>query len=175
MLDPIPQEDFDWAEAHSAVSTGLSGDYFYDAVDKSLSVGANETVVLEDGVYYFSKIDLGTNSRLEIADGAEVTIYMTDSLILGECSALNPSQPPPSLQIYSSGGVYTMGQDTEISAAFYGPNAELLLENSCEVYGSIMANEVNMENIACVHFDRALLEVEGGKTGDMTMIAWREF
>lgn len=174
VLDPIPQEDFDWAESMSLAPIGFTGDYSYDPIDKSLDVGANEKVVLSGGVYYFSSITLDNNAVLEVAEGEHVIIYMTDSLILNEASSLNAGHPPPSLAIFSSGGVYTLGQDTEISAAFYGPEAELLLENSCEVYGSILANQVDMENIACVHYDRALRDLRGGKTGEITMIAWRE-
>lgn len=174
VLDPIPQEDFDWAESVSLAPIGFTGDYSYDPIDKSLDVGANETVVLSGGVYYFSSITLDNNAVLEVAEGENVIIYMTDSLVLNEASSLNAGNPPPSLAIFSSGGVYTLGQDTEISAAFYGPEAELLLENSCEVYGSILASQVDMENIACVHYDRALRDLRGGKTGEITMIAWRE-
>jgi len=174
-LEPIPESDFIWAESVSLAPTGFIGDYDYDPIDKSLTVGANEKLVLSGGVYYLSKITLENNAILEVAAGEEVIIYMTDSLILYEASSLNAGLPPPSLAIFSSGGVYTLGQDTEISAAFYGPEAELLLENSCEVYGSILANQVDMENIACVHYDRALSDLRGGKTGVITMIAWREF
>ncbi len=132
-LDPITQEEMDWAASVSAASTGMSGDYTYNLADTSLTVAATETVVLTSGVYYFTDIILENNGTLEIADGADVIIYMTGSLILNEASQVNPTQPPPSLLIYSTGGIYTQGQDTEISAAFYGPDADLVLENSCEV------------------------------------------
>ena len=165
----------DWAASVSAASTGMSGDYTYNMADTSLTVAATEVVTLQSGVYYFTDITLENNAVLEIAPGADVIIYMTGSLILEEAAQVNPTQPPPSLLIFSTGGIYTQGQDTEISAAFYGPDAELVLENSCEVFGSIVANTVDMTNIACVHYDKALSEVRGKKTGEMKMVAWREF
>ena len=173
-LDPIEQEDLDWAESVSPAPDGLTGDYSYDPISKDLTVADNETLVLSGGVYYFTSITLGNNADLQIADGENVIIYMTESLILSESAELNSDSPPTSLVIFSTGSVTTVGQNTVISMAFYGPDADLVLENSCDVYGSLVANTVNMSNIACVHYDRALGDLEFGKTGDMTMIAWRE-
>ncbi len=173
-LEPITQEDLDWAASVSLAPIGFTGDYTYDATTKELIVDQDEILVLSGGVYFFSSIMLENHAQIQVAPGEQAIIYMTDSLVLEEAAEVNTDSPPSSLAIFSTGDIYTMGQDTEISIAFYGPDADLVLENSCEIYGSIVANSIDMDNIACVHYDRALGDFVAGKTGVMTMIAWRE-
>lgn len=176
VLDAIPAAEMAWAESVSNAPAGFSGSgYSYNAATKALEVTNHNDVILASGVYYFSSIRLQNHSQLKVAPGATVQIYMTDSLVMEEATQLNPTESPASLQIFSTGGMYSMENDTEIWAAFYGPQADVVLMNSVEIYGSLVAGSISMINIACLHYDRSLKDINYGLTGEMEMVAWRQY
>ncbi len=76
--------------------------------------------------------------------------------------------------IFSDGQIVAIGESTELHVAFYGPDAEVTLEQSCDWYGSIIAESVEAVNTGSVHYDMALAKVPYGTTGKMLMIAWQE-
>ncbi len=54
-------------------------------------------LVLSTGVYYFSDITLGQNAVVALEPGAEVTIYMTGDLVLGNrLNSMKTVRPPSS-------------------------------------------------------------------------------
>lgn len=174
VLDPIPDSEFVWAHDNNSAPGGLSGGYSYDGLTHQLILNANDVVMLTSGVYYFSELNLGVNSQLMIAPGAEVKMYLEGDVTLQNNTSVNPDQPPSSLLIYSRGSILTMGMNIDIHAAFYAPDADVSLTNACEFYGSIVAASVLVDNSVCVHYDRALSDFAAGVTGEMVLIAWRQ-
>ncbi|UCE25717.1 MAG: pilus assembly PilX N-terminal domain-containing protein [Candidatus Zixiibacteriota bacterium] len=172
--DIIDVWEYTWAEENSIAETGISGNYDYDPTDFSLTVGALESAVLSSGVYYFSDITLEQNGSIELAPGAEVIIYMTGDLTLRNFSAFNSLGDPPQLLIYSSGSLLSLGNSTELTAAFYGPDAEFILDNYTDFFGSVVAGTIDFRNNVCFHYDRALTQIEKGETGKLIVVAWRE-
>ncbi len=173
-IDIIPDEEYVWAEANSIASTGISGTYTYDPTDYSLDIGANDDVVLASGVYYFSDIILAQNGTISLEPGAEVIIYMTGDLVLENSSSVNLDGTPAQLIIYSSGDLLSLGQSTDLTAAFYGPDAAFTLENYTDFFGAVVANTIDFKNNVCFHYDRYLSELEKGETGSLLVVAWRE-
>ena len=173
-IDIIPDEEYVWAEANSIASTGLSGTYTYDPTDYSLDIGAQEDAILASGVYYFSDITLGQNGTIALEPGAEVIIFMTGDLDLGNSSTFNEDGTPAQLIIYSSGDLLTLGQNTSLTAAFYGPDAAFTLENYCDFFGAVVSNTIEFKNNVCFHYDRYLSQIEKGETGSLLVVAWRE-
>ncbi|UCD65070.1 MAG: hypothetical protein JSW34_06465 [Candidatus Zixiibacteriota bacterium] len=174
VVDPLPQEEFDYAHSVSAAPGGLSGSYTYDGITHELNLATNDVVTLSGGVYYFSDITLAANSQVLVAPGAKVMIYMTGDIILQNNTSINPTQPASSLIINSQGDIHTMGQSIDIQAAFYSPAADIFIGDGCDFYGSIIGASVSMDNAACIHYDRALSEYPVSVTGAMLMISWRE-
>jgi len=173
-IDDVPAAEFAEAELINSALDGMSGGYDYDTLTHELNVGALQTLVLESGTYYFSDINTEQNAVIELAPGAEVVIYMTGDLTIGNSSEVNPGGIPANLQIYSSGSLLSLGQNTELTAAFYGPDATFLLENYTDFYGSVIAEYILFRNNVCFHYDRKLAEIEKGETGDYVVVAWRE-
>ena len=87
---------------------------------------------------------------------------------------INPNGSSSDLIFFSRGENFTIGMSIDIHASFYGPEVDVSVGMGCNFYGSIMANSVDMDNNACVHYDRALSDFAMGTTGEMEMIAWRE-
>lgn len=175
ILDIIPKEEYDWAEANSEVISGMSGfDYTYDPVTKSLTTMADGNVVLQSGVYFFSSITLAQSSDILLAPDAQVTIYVTGNITLGQYSTINEGGFPSGLQIYSQGDSLQFDQYNVFCAAFYGPNATIQYDQTTEVYGSLVADYIQLDSGACFHYDRDLAKVKHNTTGRMLEVAWRE-
>lgn len=173
-LEEIPEEQFDWALANNDNSTGLTGSYdsltaFYD-----LWLGTADTALLASGTYYFDDVTLGSNSCLRLQPDAQVTIYLRGTLTLNNNTSVNPFLDPTNLLIISDGQVVAIGNDTEIHAAFYGPDASVTLGQSCDWFGSLIAESVTMSNTGSLHYDEALAPIPVTTTGRMMMIAWEE-
>lgn len=179
-VDPQPidgmvdSSEYDWALDNSIAETGISGGYTYDPVTYELRVGARETAVLSTGVYYFSDITLEQNAILELEPGAEVIIYMTGDLLLRNTSSMNADGDPDQLIIYSSGDLLELGNNTALTAAFFGPETDFILSNYTDFFGSVVADLIEFTNNVCFHYDRSLAQIEKGETGKMVVVAWRE-
>lgn len=179
-VDPQPIDDivdsseFEWALDNSIASTGISGTYTYDPVTYELHVGARETAVLSTGVYYFSDIVLEQNAIIQLEPGAEVLIYMTGDFTLRNSSSVNETGDPDQLIIYSSGDLLELGNNTALTAAFFGPNADFILSNYTDFFGSVVVDLIEFSNNVCFHYDRSLAQIEKGETGKMIVVAWRE-
>lgn len=175
MLDPIDQERYDEALADNDNLTGMSGDYSLLGID--LTLGTADTCVLtqDSGVYYFNDITMAATSCILLGPGVtNVTIFMTGTLSVENTTSINFPGEPENLLIYSQGDVVVNGNDIIICAAFYGLDADVILENSVEWYGSIIANSCILKNNAEVHYDAALIDKETRTTGRMMIIAWLE-
>ncbi len=175
-IDAVSGEQYLWAENNSNAPLGFSGNgYTYRHGDKSLSIGQNSRVVLSGGTYYFSDISVGSSSSLEIAAGSKVTIYMSGNLKLSQHSSVNPGGKPSNLLIYSQGDNLTIGENTEFRGAFYGPQANITIDNNTDIYGSVLGRSIKLRNHSCFHYDRSLRDLVTGRTGEMKMIAWKEY
>jgi hypothetical protein len=173
-IDIVDESEYLWAEEVSIASTGISGTDGYDPTDHSLTVGALENAVLSSGVYFFSDITLEQNGSIELEPGAEVIIYMTGDLMLRNSSEFNSLGTPPQLIIYSTGSLLSLGNNTVLTAAFYGPDAEFILDNYTDFFGSVVAETIDFRNNVCFHYDRSLSQIEKGETGKLIVVAWRE-
>lgn len=173
-IDIIDSSEYDWALDNSIATTGISGTYTYDPVTYELHVGARETAVLSTGVYYFSDIVLEQNAIIELEPGAEVIIYMTGDLTLRNSSTFNADGTPDQLIIYSTGDLLSLGNNTALTAAFYGPDATFILDNYTDFFGSVVCDLIDFRNNVCFHYDRSLAQIEKGETGKFLVVAWRE-
>jgi len=174
MLDPIPDSQFTYAHDLNSAPGGMSGSFSYDPVTHDLTMSTMDAVQLDGGIYYFNDIILDANSKLNITPGHKVLIYMTGNLQLQSNTSVNSSGLPSDLLIFSSGSFTTMGTSIDVTASFYGPDADVFIGNSCDFYGSVVADAVVIDNAVCAHYDRALSSYAAGVTGKMLLIAWKE-
>jgi hypothetical protein len=171
----VPQEEFDWAKANSGAPSGFIGDYQYNPHTLSLSLNSQyDTLYLKSGVYFFSSITLNQQASLLPAPGANVSIYMTDNISLAQGASINPGGQPANFQIYSQGTELNIGEHSEFRAAFWGPNADIHIEQNTDVYGALVGASLKVVNSACIHYDRSLLQIKRGSINKMVIVAWRE-
>jgi hypothetical protein len=99
---------------------------------------------------------------------------MTGNMTLNQGASINPGGSPADFLIYSTGTQLSINQGTEFRAAFWGPNANIKVEQNTQVYGSLTGKSVRIVNSACIHFDRSLLEYTRDEIERMEMVAWRQ-
>lgn len=174
-LDLIPASEFEWAKLTSNALSGISGSgYTYNNATKSLSSGSSGSIELQSGVYYFSSIELEQDSKLTLAPGADVTIYVTGDVVLRQNSTINDGGNPADLIVYSDGGTLQFDQGNTFYGGFYGPNAHIQYDQTTQVFGSLVGNTIQMDKGACFHYDRNLMNLTKGTTGLIYMVAWSE-
>lgn len=175
VLDMIPPSEYVWAESVSNAPAGLSGsNYTYDAVTKTLTTDASGTVELQSGVYYFSEINLGQLSTLTLAPGANVTIYVDSNINFNQGSLVNDGGDPNALELFSQSGSLVLSQDNTFYGSFYGPNADIQIDQTTSVYGSVIGKSITLDKNACFHYDRSLYEKKFRATGEMEAVAWKQ-
>ncbi len=170
----VSDDEFAWGQANSIAPGGFSGKFTYVPGTKALSLGTSDTLTLASGVYYLSSISIANKSVIKLAPGAKVTIYMTGNLTMNQLSSVNKGGVPANLIVYSKGSAFTMGQNTTFVGGFWGANANVTLQQSASLYGSVAAKSTYIANFSCVHFDRSLLKYQTKKIKYMPMVAWRQ-
>lgn len=174
-LGYIPQSEYDYAKANSVAQSGLSGtNYTYSNGSKTLTTGAGGEVIMSSGIYYFSSITLGQNSKIVLEPGASVTIYVTGDIFLAQGSTWNADGAPSDNIIFSQGSSLQFDQDNIFYGAFFGPNAHIQYDNTTQAFGSLVGGTIQLDQDACFHYDRDLMKIKKYTTGKMLMVAWRE-
>ncbi|MCH7689679.1 MAG: pilus assembly PilX N-terminal domain-containing protein [candidate division Zixibacteria bacterium] len=174
VFNVVPESEYDSARINSGAPANITGDFTYNPADSSLVTGQDGSVVLGDGVYYFTSIDLGQNSQVTIAPGAEVTIYVTGDILFSQQSTINDGGNPMDLMIFSQGSALTFKQDNTFYGTFYGPDATIEYDQTSQIYGALVGSTINVAKDACFHYDRRLSEFVKGVTGRMLVSAWKE-
>ena len=170
-LIPIPQSEFDWAEANNNNMSGISGNYSYHPITHAFS--SSGTVTFSSGVYFFSSMDMFANAKLKIAPGDSVVIYVTGLMELKNSASINVGGRPANCVINSQSNMI-LKNSGDVYAAFYNPAGTVDLRNTGEFYGSIMAGQVIAHNSSLFHFDRSLMTIERDEIEGFEKIAWRE-
>ncbi|MDF1545954.1 MAG: hypothetical protein P1R58_12745 [bacterium] len=170
-LVPIPQAEFDWAEANHSNMVGISGSYSYHPVTHAFN--SSGTFTLSSGVYFFSSFNMMAASKLKVVPGDSVTIYITGNMELKNSSSINVGGKPANCVINSKGNMI-LKNSGDVYAAFYNPAGTVDLRNTGEFFGSIMADRVIAHNSSLFHFDRSLAKIERDEIEGFEKISWRE-
>ncbi|MFC1475099.1 PilX N-terminal domain-containing pilus assembly protein [Candidatus Zixiibacteriota bacterium] len=171
-LELVPQSEYDWAEATSIASTGITGDYTYNPGTKAFTAD-NGNVVLSGGIYYFSSIILDQDAAITIPAGEEVTIYVTGDMEIKNSGDINAGGTASDLVFYSQGDLVLKNSGT-LTGVFYCPEGSADLRNSSDFYGSIIASDIVAHNSAGFHYDRELDKYRRKSQKYKDPIAWRE-
>jgi Tfp pilus assembly protein PilX len=168
----IPESEYTYASTHNKNATGIAGVYSWNPGAKDLLVGANKTITLQDGIYYFTSITLMNQAQLILAPGAKVTIYLTGNFLMQQNTQMNATGKPSNLMVYSKGGSLSIGNLAKFSGGFYGPASTFNLTNNADIRGAVVVGTALLKNGTCIHFDRKFLEELN--LGETKVVASRE-
>ena len=178
VLDPVPPADLAYAEANNSAPAGLTfvGDASYNSTTNELLAENTSTVIFNSGTYYFSSAEFLGGSKLQLAAGAEVKIYMTGDFRVTSGGKVNVLTDgiPGNLQIYSTGANFRLESGTECRAAVYAPNAIIDIESGGDNYGAFIGRQVYVESGSAIHYDIALSRLNTAGGDGYKKISWRE-
>ena len=132
-----------------------------------------------DGVYCFHNLTLQGGGMLTTS--GPVTVYITGEFDAKGNSLMGvPSDPEQMLVLMTPTGDVTIEEGTLTGStgfygALYGPNSTIDIQGNAEVFGSIIAQTINVTGSAAIHYDEALTDLtKVTNTFKVTRLAWRE-
>ncbi len=156
--------------------------------------------VRSDAVLYIDTtngpVNIYLTGPLTAGNGAEIVNTVHSSCSTGSCSCCIPPAPPNPLDCVTScnnpltnigapgdfmlfvnstndpSEKITLGNSSVFSGVIYAPYIEVVLNNSADVYGSIIAKRVDIVNDVRVFYDTDLQD--GKKSNDLKIISWRD-
>lgn len=146
--------------AYNSDTAGISPPGAYDTSTYDLTVNPGQTVTLDPGTYSFNRITLKTGAKLAIT--GPVVIHMTGRFYAQNGVVVNTSKIPANLMIISSmSGSDAITTEEPGSGEFYGGiyalNGEVEFnDGGWNIYGAIVADEIDIEDDARFHYDVAL-------------------
>jgi len=132
-----------------------------------------------NGTYCYRDLTIQGNANLTAT--GPVTIYLTHQLTAQGNSVVGvPSDPTQMLfKMTSTAGAVLeqviQGNNT-FYGAIYGPDAEVNIQGNAEIYGSVIAEVINVQGNAQLHYDEALaMETRVVNQYKRAVTSWREY
>jgi len=147
----------------------------------SIDLGNSETVTISGGditLYITGDITLDNSAELGIEKGASLTLYLGGDFE-GKNSSLvnNETQDPQKLKIYgldSCENIQFMNS-ADFYGAIYAPNADVIMNNSANIYGSVISKSFDQRNSATFNYDVTLRDVSiNDEAVYFTITNWHE-
>ncbi|MEE8377886.1 MAG: hypothetical protein V3R45_05905, partial [Candidatus Aminicenantaceae bacterium] len=114
-------------------------------------------------LYVTGEFTMLSNSQLEIAEGVTLALYLGGTFYQSSNSQINNlSQDPTKVQIYGTetfNSVMTWESNSSFYGAIYVPDYTVLYNSNAEFYGSIIAEYVEIDSNAGLHYDMALIDL----------------
>ena len=137
----------------------------------SISLHTNKILNIIGNVelYITGDITLNTNSSIFIDPNSKLTIYLLGSFYGHTGAGFNDVGDPSKLTLYgvptlNEDGSYTSGNITinnsgSFCGTIYAPNADVVLNNAVQIYGSVIANNYTQNNSVKFTYEANLRKV----------------
>lgn len=159
-------------------STILSSSAKYDGIN----LGNNKIVVIDGEVklYIIGDIILKNSAELQVLNGedASLTLYVGGNVEVKNSGVINNlSANAKKLRMYGLDGCNSI--DLKNSSNFYGaiyaPEADVVMMNSADVFGAVVAKSFEQKNAATFNYDASLRDTSIDEEGIRFVITkWRE-
>jgi hypothetical protein len=167
---PPPESEFAdaWTTNDNGNWSGTS--YSYNSTTKAMTVSGGNTLTLNGGTYFFSKLTLSGGSILQVL--APVKIYITQAWDTSGGGLANTTQIPRNCEVYVYPYNYPSGNSvTAPPVKFSGgsdaymtmlaPQSPLTLSGGSPFYGGIIAKTATVSSSGALHYDNALRSSPG--------------
>jgi len=133
------------------VNTGLS---FDKPNNLDLKIDKDDSLNLPPGNYYLRNLQMKENSKIYVT--GPTTIYLEKALDLHDGQIVNVSGDPLDLVIILAGKKLHMKDVSNFSGYIFAPNAKAKLEKGSQVFGSLVAKEMELKGHSQFHADNSL-------------------
>lgn len=154
----------EWLE--SLPSSGVIPDDTNDTITtsarySSIDLGNSETVTISGDItlYITGGIILGNSAELGIEEGASLTLYLGGDFEGKNSSTVNnETQDAQKLKIYGLDSCQTIQfkNSSDFYGAIYAPNADVVMNNSANIYGSVVSKSFEQKNSGTFNYDVSL-------------------
>jgi hypothetical protein len=132
----------------------------YDSID----LNSGETITIDGNIiiYVSGEMILKNSSELRIGEDASLTIYLGGNFEGKNSSNINNSTKiPKNLKIYGLDSCESMifHNSSDLYGTIYAPNANIEMDNSADVYGSVITKSFDQKNSANFKYDASLRDV----------------
>lgn len=121
-----------------------------------------ELLVSGDLVLYITgDITLKNDSELKVTDGSTLVVYFDGDIEAKNGSSINnEAEVPASIQLYGTGANQTIDlkNRSDLYGVIYAPEADMIVHNKVDIYGSFIVDNFELKNSGDVHYDKALSE-----------------
>ena len=130
----------------------------------SIDLGNSETVTISGDItlYITGGIILGNSAELGIEEGASLTLYLGGDFEGKNSSTVNnETQDAQKLKIYGLDSCETIQfkNSSDFYGAIYAPNADVVMNNSANIYGSVVSKSFDQRNSGTFNYDVTLRDV----------------
>jgi hypothetical protein len=127
----------------------------------SINLKKSKTLLIDSDVslYVTGEIILGNSAEVQIDNDASLILYLGGNLEGKNSSTINNlTQEAKKLQIYCLDSCENMlfKNSTDFYGVVYAPNAEIIMDNSANLYGAIVAKDFEQRNSGTFNYDAAL-------------------
>ena len=145
------------------------------------TVTGDTTVTLPPGDYCYRNLTIQGGGTLTTGGAGGVRVYLTGELVARGNSTVGYAADPSQMQFLmsSSGSAEieegTITGSTSFYGGLYGPNSTINITGNAEVFGSIVARQVNVSGSAVIHYDERLsASTVVPNVYQRALISWRE-
>jgi len=146
----------------------------------SIDLGNSETVTISGDItlYITGDIILGNSAELGIENDASLVLYLGGDFEGKNSSTVNnETQDPQKLKIYGLDSCETIRfkNSTDFYGAIYAPNADVVMDNSANIYGSVISKSFEQRNSGTFNYDVTLRDVSiNDEAVYFTITNWHE-
>jgi len=147
----------------------------------SIDLGNSETVTISGGdiiLYITGDIILGNSAELGIENDASLVLYLGGDFEGKNSSTINnETQDPQKLKIYCLDSCENMRfkNSGDFYGAIYAPNADVVMDNSANIYGSVISKSFDQRNSGTFNYDVTLRDVSiNDEAVYFTITNWHE-
>ncbi len=156
------------------LGTSDSGKYTDISINNNGKLEINGDLVL----HITGDIELKNGAEVKVNDGATLKLYV-DGDIEGKNSAgiKTQSKIPGDVEIYGTGNhqSFELKNSGDLYGVIYAPQADVILHNGGNAYGSFITKSFELKNSGNVYYDKALREVSIDDEGvRFTVLRWEE-
>jgi len=147
----------------------------------SIDLGNSETVTISGGdiiLYITGDIILGNSAELGIENDASLVLYLGGNFEGKNSSTINnETQDPQKLKIYCLDSCENMRfkNSGDFYGAIYAPNADVVMDNSANIYGSVISKSFDQRNSGTFNYDVTLRDASiNDEAVYFTITNWHE-
>jgi choice-of-anchor A domain-containing protein len=127
----------------------------------SIDLKNNKTLLIDGDValYVTGEMILGNSAEMRVDNDASLILYLGGDFEGKNSSAINNlTQEAKKLQVYCLDSCENVQfkNSTDFYGVIYAPNAEVVMDNSANVYGAVVARNFEQKNSATFNYDASL-------------------